>query len=493
MAIDYGMQVPQVQPIQPQNMLQQVMLFNQMNEARRETQEKNALRELLSDPNLDTSNPETFRKIIGVAPKVGPAVVASLARANADDRAGRSSTLAGELSGEQRKVAVAGRFRDELPGVLASANPADAYKSWRTRFAEAMGATNLPEEFPGDEAVRGIMMNATQSIEAAKARYETVGGVPRRVLPSGELQTPNILPPASLGPVPVPGGPQADATGVPSYPVNPTRLAQMQRAGQTYAPELMASGAPPPNAMIPPQTQRPANAMIPSTNAEEVLQAQKDREAARAAALDATKKDQERVAKKVETMPAVQSAAKSTLDSLDAQMKDIDDLLSRGGRGMVTGPIFGRSFVPSSVIPGDPLGGAGAQAIIDKVKSQSGLSALQELRKNSPTGGALGNVSNAEGLRLENSAAALAQTQSTTDFDKNLKKYKSDLLAAKQRISEAYKREYGEDLPADVTSGRGGGAARKNDLTVTTPNGADYNFPDKAAADKFFNSLMKGQ
>jgi hypothetical protein len=30
MAIDYGIQVPQIQPVQQGNMLQQVMLFNQM-------------------------------------------------------------------------------------------------------------------------------------------------------------------------------------------------------------------------------------------------------------------------------------------------------------------------------------------------------------------------------------------------------------------------------------------------------------------------------
>jgi hypothetical protein len=485
------MQVPQVQPIQPQNMLQQVMLFNQMNEARRETQEKNALRELLSDPNLDTSNPETFRKIIGVAPKAGPTVVASLARANADDRAGRSSTLAGELSGEQRKVAAAARFRDELPGVLASANPADAYKSWRTRFAETMGATNLPEEFPGDEAVRGIMMNATQSIEAAKTRFENVGGVPRLVLPSGDLRTVNILPPAPLGPVPVPGGPQADATGVPSYPVNPTRLAQMQQAGQRFAPGLMASGAPPPNAMIPPQTQPPANAMTPSTNAEEVLQAQKDREAARAAALDATKKDQERVAKKVETMPAVQSAARASIDSLDAQIREIDELMGRPvGRYLATGPVAGRTYSPTGL-----LGSVqGAQANIDKMKAGAGLEALQELRKSSPAGSGLGSVSNAEGTRLQDSRAALSQLQDTADFDKQALKYKSDLALAKQRILEAYKREYGEDLPADVTEKRvGAQATRQNDLTIVGPAGEIARFKDKETADKAWARYNGGQ
>lgn len=506
MAIDYGIQVPQVQPVQQPNMLQQIMLINQIREVQQATQARNAMRAALSDPNFDPTSPEGMRTLFHAGGTNAGPIIASAATAGREIRQGKAFEDQSKLTLVERKLKATELFRARLPAVEASPNPREAYRRLQEEFTAEFGPNGNPTEYPGPEGARKLMMSAEKFVESVKNEYRDVGGVPRRVLPNGDLQTPNILPPNPLGPVPAPGGPQVDATGVPSYPVNPTRMAQMRQAGQTYAPELVAPRAmpgaaptlpaglsPPANALAPPSP--PANAMTRSTNAEDVLQAQKDQEAARAAALDAQKKDQERAAKKVEAMPVVQSSARAAIDALDMQLRDIDELLGRSGRSMVTGPIFGRSFVPSSIIPGDPLGGAGAQAVIDKIKSQSGLTALQELRKNSPTGGALGNVSNQEGLRLENSAAALAQTQSTTDFDKQLKKYRSDLELAKQRIAEAYKREYGGDLPAELQTNRvgGAGAVRKDDLTVVAPNGAEYKFNDKAAADKFFTSISKGQ
>lgn len=168
--------------------------------------------------------------------------------------------------------------------------------------------------------------------------------------------------------------------------------------------------------------------------------------------------------KREEMQPKVESSFVSATDALDRQLRTIEDLEKRGGLAFATGPIFGRT---PNVAPFDVTGAAGAQALIDQLKASAGLSALQDLRANSPTGGALGSVSNEEGRRLENSVAALAQTQSTTDFRKQLQTLKSDLQRARTRLTEAYRRQYGE--PPKMSDG--GDTARAIKRTGTAPDG----------------------
>lgn len=93
------------------------------------------------------------------------------------------------------------------------------------------------------------------------------------------------------------------------------------------------------------------------------------------------------------------------------------------------------------VIPGTP--GADTDAMIETLKSQVAFGVLQAMREASKTGGALGNVSDAEGRRLESNIAALASKQSPDSFRKNLQEIVAYARAAKKRLNDAYSETYG--------------------------------------------------
>ncbi len=62
---------------------------------------------------------------------------------------------------------------------------------------------------------------------------------------------------------------------------------------------------------------------------------------------------------------------------------------------------------------------------IDFLKDRVSLAALQQLRNNSPTGGALGNVSDAEGERLASAYGRLSQSVGTDKFNRNLDRFET--------------------------------------------------------------------
>jgi len=190
-------------------------------------------------------------------------------------------------------------------------------------------------------------------------------------------------------------------------------------------------------------------------------------------------------ATKQEALPKVQSAYKATVDSIDKQLRAIEEIESRPiGTYFATGPIAGSSFNPARVLPGDVLGVQGAQAQINNLKASGTLTALTELRRNSPTGSALGNSSDRDAEILERSDSALSQAQSTEDFMKAIVNKKRDLLLAKSRLGEAYASDYG--APPKVEGGPlSKELVRSGDTSVLLPNGKTLNFPSKDAVDAY--------
>jgi hypothetical protein len=83
-----------------------------------------------------------------------------------------------------------------------------------------------------------------------------------------------------------------------------------------------------------------------------------------------------------------------------------------------------------------------AQADLDQIIAKAGFDALQQMRNASPTGGALGNVSDREGKRLEASAAAMSQAQGTKAFKDKLDRFMADLERAKKSIKSAFDAQY---------------------------------------------------
>lgn len=122
------------------------------------------------------------------------------------------------------------------------------------------------------------------------------------------------------------------------------------------------------------------------------------------------------------------------IDRLDSA---IGELEVDSGLSNITGPVMGR-------LPNVTSAATGAQAKLDSIKSQIFVQALQSMRAASPTGGAVGQVTEKEGDKLENSLAALQQAQGTPDFKNQLGKARRELKASKAAIQRAYTEQFGE-------------------------------------------------
>lgn len=115
-----------------------------------------------------------------------------------------------------------------------------------------------------------------------------------------------------------------------------------------------------------------------------------------------------------------------------------------------------------TVIPG---GWAADQtARVEQIKSFVGFNTLQGMRENSPTGGALGTVSNADMRLLTNSIEALAVEQSEAEFEENMGRLSSALNHIREKaragVHESFLRSVrGRELLGEVSGGGGAGAS----------------------------------
>ena len=136
--------------------------------------------------------------------------------------------------------------------------------------------------------------------------------------------------------------------------------------------------------------------------------------------------------------PQATTAVKGFVAKTAKFERDIDELIANEkGLNEITGFLAGRTDVSA-------MSGAGrrALALFNTITAKGGFAELQEMRNSSPTGGALGNVSDREGTQLINSIGALSRTQNANDLRKSLGMLKTDLSGAVQRVNEAYDLTY---------------------------------------------------
>lgn len=98
-------------------------------------------------------------------------------------------------------------------------------------------------------------------------------------------------------------------------------------------------------------------------------------------------------------------------------IETVDDALSR-----VNYKTAGPLGVVLSLFPGTEA--SNVEGVIDTIKANIGFDTLQDMRDNSPTGGALGQVSERENTLLQSAIANLDNYRSPTQLRKNLKKVK---------------------------------------------------------------------
>jgi hypothetical protein len=142
--------------------------------------------------------------------------------------------------------------------------------------------------------------------------------------------------------------------------------------------------------------------------------------------------------------PQATSALKTFESATDKLISDLEKLKNHEGLPSITGILAGRA-------PGITAKGREAQALYDKILARGGFQELQNMRNASPTGGALGNVSNQEGTQLRQAFAALDRTQEAGSIKNEVDNLIESLRGSKGRVREAYDMTY--DYKAPATSG----------------------------------------
>jgi hypothetical protein len=134
--------------------------------------------------------------------------------------------------------------------------------------------------------------------------------------------------------------------------------------------------------------------------------------------------------------------SKNTLFSLEQQWKGvdsrIDDAIKMIEKGLV--PVTGMWSIGSEV-PGTPM--YTMKTHLETIRANIGFDKLQDMRENSPTGGALGQVSEMENRLLQATRGSTDQALAGDQLMKNLRQIKLDLAALQVERRKAYQEDWG--------------------------------------------------
>jgi len=150
------------------------------------------------------------------------------------------------------------------------------------------------------------------------------------------------------------------------------------------------------------------------------------------------------------TETAAGNAAAGIVESGGIVIDNIDRLQEIVANDSILSPIFGVGGLAASYIPGTKR--LDAQALADIIKSNIGFDQLTQMRKESPTGGALGQVTERELAFLQSVLTNLSFSQSQEQFQENLQNLRdiyADIIRKAAEYPNAEK--YGIRLPASVS------------------------------------------
>lgn len=132
--------------------------------------------------------------------------------------------------------------------------------------------------------------------------------------------------------------------------------------------------------------------------------------------------------------PKNEMAAKTAVNSMGDMVRKAEDLLKHPGLEGATG--LGGTLASS--VPGSRW--KDFQAQLKSTGANSFVTSLQNMRASSPTGGALGNVSDREGDKMESLISSLEQAQSPEQMRKSL----NDIVSYGKRGGENFRQAYVE-------------------------------------------------
>lgn len=148
--------------------------------------------------------------------------------------------------------------------------------------------------------------------------------------------------------------------------------------------------------------------------------------------------------------PQATAAVKTFESKADRLAADLETLANHPGLSGISGLIYG-------ITPAITAEARQAQALYDSIIARGGFQELQDMRSASPTGGALGPVSNTENQYLRDAFAPIKRTQDTPDLKQALLSAAQATKDSKQRVREAY------DLTYEYRARRGGAGSANVD------------------------------
>lgn len=169
-------------------------------------------------------------------------------------------------------------------------------------------------------------------------------------------------------------------------------------------------------------------------------------------------------------LPLIERSLKSQELREEYLMPKAQDIMGRIS-GMTAG--FGGALIGS--IPGTPA--FDLKQDIQTLVANAGFDRLQEMRDNSPTGGALGQVSERELALLQSAAQNLLNSQSPEQLRENLRLFMEQRSRSLQNVQEAYIQDYqrfGGQMDANLPAPRFGvGVLETNDGQRQSPKKGD--------------------
>jgi len=119
------------------------------------------------------------------------------------------------------------------------------------------------------------------------------------------------------------------------------------------------------------------------------------------------------------------------------------------GRALSFAEKMGTTGIPGSLLKGIPGTPAhDLSNLLDTIKANIGFDKLQAMRAASPTGGALGQVSERENKLLQMVFGSLEQSQTKKQLITNLKRLKTTIAQSRQRLRKAFMQQFGKEPPA---------------------------------------------
>jgi len=137
---------------------------------------------------------------------------------------------------------------------------------------------------------------------------------------------------------------------------------------------------------------------------------------------------------------AERGVANNIKASTDTMIAAIDNILQHPGLGTATG--LSGTFDPRTIIPGTEA--SDVRILINQLKDRVFVEALNGIRAQSKTGGAVGQVSDREGGRLENMMGALSRSLSDEEFIKQLRLIKTTAQNTANLADEAFENQFGD-------------------------------------------------